>query len=307
MERICHMRTPIFLIPVSFVMTSVSTEAQIQDRVYPIPELADEMRAKIDVTDGSIEDWVEILGEPSLTPLDFQTAPWASEYDPSSLDYRIWVAWHHADDQLFVGMELVDDFVNERFYDRSDRGGLAGADLSIAMGVDGDRSGGSLLIDNATGLTYPMEQAQWYEAFPGTYDNDNNLLLRQVSPHTDWVHKPPYADGGGAVIDSEPSFGVVEFFVTPFDRLIWDDQDQSMVSNLFSGKTIGFSIQIVDVDDANEFESMHGLFGIEDGWEQGGFNDSDLWAGGILIEAGGTEDSAVTGVSWARIKASLSE
>ena len=62
-----------------------------------------------------------------------------------------------------------------------------------------------------------------------------------------------------------------------------------------------------DFDDADEFESMHGLFAVEDGWEQGGFDDSDLWALGILIEAGGTEDPAVTGVSWARIKASLSK
>lgn len=300
------MRAPIIPIPV-LVMIAVSTNAPAQDRVYQIPELTDKMRQKIDLTDGSIEEWVEILGEPSLTPLDFQFAEWASEYDPSSLDFRIWVAWHDSDDHLFLAMELVDDFVNERTYDRSDRGGLRGSDLSVAIGVDGDRSGGTLLVDNASGLAYPMEQAQWYEAFPGTYTNDNNLLLRLVSNHTDWVHKPPYADGGGAVIDSEPSFGVVEVYVTPFDRLIWDDQAQSIVSNLFSGKTIGFSIQIVDVDDTNEFESSPGLFGIEDGWEQGGFNDSDLWAPGILIEAGGTEDSAVTGVSWARIKASLSE
>ena len=198
------MKAQIFPMPV-LVMIAVSTNAHAQDRVYRIPELTDEMRGKIDLTDGSIEEWVEIFGEPSLTPLDFQTSSWASEYDPSSLDYRIWVAWHDSDDHLFLAMELVDDFVNERTYDRSDRGGLRGSDLSVAIGVDGDRSGGTLLVDNASGLAYPMEQAQWYEAFPGTFDNDNNLLLRLVSRHTDWVHKPPYADGGGAVIDSEPS------------------------------------------------------------------------------------------------------
>lgn len=303
------MKAQIMAIPIFLLMITVVTNAQAQDRIYPIPELTDEMRQKIDLTDGSIEEWVEILGEPSLTPLDFQFAEWASTYDPSSLDYRIWVAWHDSDNHFFLAVELVDDFVNERFYDRSITGGpgVAHSDLSVAIGVDGDRSGGNLLIDNEAGLTYPMEQAQMYTAFPGTYDNDNNVSLRQVSDHTDWVHKPPYADGGGAMIHSEPSFGVVEVYVTPFDRLVWDDQTQSIVSSLFSGKTIGFSIQIVDVDDANEFESSPGLFGIEDGWEQGGFNDSDFWARGILIEAGGTEDSAVTGVSWARIKASLSE
>ena len=120
---------------------------------------------------------------------------------------------------LFLAMELVDDFVNERFYDRSITGGpgVAHADLSVAIGVDGDRRGGNLLIDNEAGFTNPMEQAQMYTAFPGTYYKDNNVSLRQVSNHTDWVHRPPYADGGGAMIDSEPSFGVVEVYVTPFD------------------------------------------------------------------------------------------
>ena len=85
--------------------------------------------------------------------------------------------------------------------------------------------------------------------FPGTFNNDNNLILRIVSRRTDWVHHRPYADGGGAMIDSQPSFGVVEFFVTPFDRLIWDNQEQSVVSPLYPGKTIGFTVHLVDVDE----------------------------------------------------------
>ena len=69
------MKAQIMAISIFLVMSTVFTNAQAQDRVYPIPELTDEMRKEIDLTDGSIEEWFEILGEPSLTPLDFQSAP----------------------------------------------------------------------------------------------------------------------------------------------------------------------------------------------------------------------------------------
>ena len=89
------MKAQIFPIPIFFVMITVSTNAQAQDRVYPIPELTDEMRGRIDLNDGSVEDWLEVLGEPTLTPLDLFTLPLGSEYDPSSFDFRVWLAWHH--------------------------------------------------------------------------------------------------------------------------------------------------------------------------------------------------------------------
>ena len=72
-------------VAIPIVLTGASLEAQFQDRVYPIPELTDEMRGRIDLNDGSVEDWLEVLGEPTLTPLDFFTLPLGSEYDPSSL------------------------------------------------------------------------------------------------------------------------------------------------------------------------------------------------------------------------------
>ena len=231
--------------------TSVSSEAQFSDRLYPVFELTDEMRKKIDVKDGSVEDWLEVFGEPTLTPLDFLTAPWASKYDPSSFDFRVWLAWHHGGNHLFVAAEMVDDFVHEHSTDRNflSGQGVAQGDLFVWFFVDGDKSGGSLTIDNSLGLTHPMQQAQYYSAFPGTYSNDNNLKLTKVSSLTNWVHHPPYADGGGALVDSQPSFGVVEFYITPFDRLIWDDQENSIITDLFPGKTIGFALELIDVDE----------------------------------------------------------
>ena len=40
--------------------------AHVGDEIYPFFELLDKDLARIDLTDGSVEDWYEVLGEPSL-------------------------------------------------------------------------------------------------------------------------------------------------------------------------------------------------------------------------------------------------
>ena len=60
-------------------------------RVFPIVELTDADVGLIDVHDGSVDDWLAVIGEPTLTALD-RYGP----YDPSSMDLRIWLAWHDA-------------------------------------------------------------------------------------------------------------------------------------------------------------------------------------------------------------------
>ena len=67
------MQYPSFFIAFPILLTAIALEAQWPDRLYPIRELTDEMRARIDLRDGSVEDWEEILGEPTLTPLDFDS------------------------------------------------------------------------------------------------------------------------------------------------------------------------------------------------------------------------------------------
>ena len=49
------------------------------------------------------------------------------------------------------------------------------------------------------------------------------------------------------------------------------------------------------------------LFGPDASRDQLYSYESDLWASGILLGADGTDGTAVESVSWARIKASLSE
>ena len=68
-----------------------------------------------DVTDGTIEDWEELFGEPSLTSLDFtgftsyQGSGESMDYNPSDLDFRIYLGWNGASDRIYVGAICIDD------------------------------------------------------------------------------------------------------------------------------------------------------------------------------------------------------
>ena len=73
---------------------AVSAGAHIGDRVYPVGYLSDEMLEKIDLRDGLVDEWYEVVGEPSMTMLDFTSLDRGISPDPSDLDFRIWLAWH---------------------------------------------------------------------------------------------------------------------------------------------------------------------------------------------------------------------
>ena len=67
------MRTsPIFLLALAPLLgINSAAHAHIGDEIYPFYELLDEDLARIDLTDGSVEDWLDVVGEPSLTASDF--------------------------------------------------------------------------------------------------------------------------------------------------------------------------------------------------------------------------------------------
>ena len=303
------MRSLAFLVATPLLLTTLPSEAQWQDRLYPFRELTDEMRAGIELKDGSVEDWLEVLGEPTLTPLDFVTSPFYSGYEPSSYDFRIWLAWQPDPARLFVAAEIVDD-IHISDYDRENPRSRPGGDASVSFWVDGDKSGGATWLDAHS--ESHMQQAQIYTAFAGTYANDSNLDLFSVSIEAPWVHRVPFADGGGGIVDSQPILSVVEFYVTPFDRLVWQDPEQSVPSDLTAGETIGFAMVMTDIDSENEFggvpNSIHSVLGPEAsfGEDNPNFFMSDNWAHGILLGADRRSgDTAVESVTWGRIKASL--
>ena len=90
--------------PSHWQASSLSQTPTTPDRIYPIVQLTDRDVAEIDVTDGSVEDWENIVGEPTLTPLDFAET-YGGSYDPSDMDFRIWLGWHDATDRIFFAME----------------------------------------------------------------------------------------------------------------------------------------------------------------------------------------------------------
>ena len=294
-----RMRALAFRIAIPFLIAAVCLEAQWQDRLYPFIELTDDMLAEIDLRDGSY-------------PV----------YDPSSFDFRIWLAWHDASDQLFVGAEILDDlFVN--VYDTyPDLRSIWPVDLSVGFHVDGDESGGSLGRFEET-LDNLMLQAQNYIGFPIPHINGSHLILNGVSRQTEWTHLPPYSDSGGDLLASQPVHAFVEFYVTPFDRLIWEDPDQSLVSSLNAGKTIRFYLKMTDTDTDTEpllGDRYHQLLGqlLGPGASYDDYppaklpplfiDESGVWAQGILLGAmDPTRDTAVESAAWGRIKASLFE
>ena len=100
-----------------WIALPAQVNGHVGDRVFPIFEITETMLMKIDLRDGSIDDWVALVGEPTITPLDFtaRESHEASQYDPNDLDFRIWLGWSGDFDRLYVGAVFADDRYANRF------------------------------------------------------------------------------------------------------------------------------------------------------------------------------------------------
>ena len=56
------------------------------ERLYVIPEITEEMLSGLDLRDGSIHDWEDLVGEPVLTLIDFVNAPLPPTFEARQLD-----------------------------------------------------------------------------------------------------------------------------------------------------------------------------------------------------------------------------
>ncbi len=301
-----------------------SAEAQESERLYPFVELTDADLAQIDVTDGSIDEWVDLLGEPTLTALDFQTRPDLAPYDPADMDYRVWLAWHGATQRIYGAIERSDDiYINKYEYDGTIRSSciqMLGHDSSVMFNVDGDASGGEYLFMPIIIVGAPFDEerrllmnqhAQSYRILGDIVGGGPHVCLFPQSLYNDedWFNLPPYVEGGGASFGEHPTFSVTEFYVTPFDRLIWNSPEESVVSALSPGTLIGFSLTILDHDDAErQPEGFHFIthFIAEGDYSSAIFRNADNFVRGLLVGPGGElPDSAVESVTWSRIKATF--
>ncbi len=294
--------------------TSVA-HAHIGDEVYLFYELLDEDLHRIDLTDGSVEDWHDVLGEPSLTAAAFYYPD--SHYDPGNVDNRFWLGWHRRSGTLWVAMERFDDIYHNNYAGEINEWGFPTMnrwDSSFSFMVDGDHSGGRYLFGNNScdGCTVEEinlqnnRQAQHWLAIAETAEGQHVAY----DGASEWATREPYAAAGGGVLGATPVTSVTELKVTPFDDLVYDDEAASKASRLYPGKVIGFAIHTID-NDATEYSDGLGPADLQ--WlsdRSGAYQSADLFVDGLLLGAG--EDpsryddvSAVEPSSWGRIKASF--
>ena len=217
-------------------------DAHVGDRVYPIHYLSDEMVEEIQLHDGSVEEWFELIGEPTLTLLDFASMKHGGSRDPSDLDFRMWLAWHDDPARIYVAFASAD---NEYYSELGDP--------AIQLAIDGDHGGGA-----GCPCEDPVEalgETQLYVAFarpswggPTLDDFYISFATGQLA----WNALPPYGEGGSDAGGENPVISVIELYVTPFDRFgrTGDSPapEGSVVSDLASGQIIGFSVLVQDVD-----------------------------------------------------------
>ena len=218
---------------VSLISCSTAAIAHQGDRIIPIYEITDDMLELIDLKDGRIDEWEELF-EPSLTTLDFTASSdrVIAPFDPSDIDFRIWLGWNGTHNRVNVGLQAADDsyMVRVKFPQGEDY---------LSLNVDGDHSGGRYQFFSGPRYRDSFGHAQKYIA-PSLWDMDRSVGLELDPEGFEWVNYPPYIDGGEGAVGENPVFWSVEFYVTPFDALIWNDQESSVVSELVAGKVIVF-------------------------------------------------------------------
>ena len=295
---------------------AISAEAHAGDRVYPVSYLTDGMLAEIQFDDGSVDEWYELVGEPTMTLLDFADSKGEVTPDPSDLDFRIWLAWHDEPARFYLAFVASDDqYKNSHDYSGDQSTGRDRIILndSIVLGIDGDHSGGVGAVNST-----PLEEwdeltgrTQYYEAIARTPEGPilDEPGIRHQTGELAWTVLLPYADGGGGVAGEAPVISVIELYVTPFDRWKgWHSPGEIMVSDLTAGQIIGFAIGVNDYD-PSEFwyvwipedmqdEPDSSTFDIR-------FHRGDKFLDGLLLSADADPGTAVESVSWGRIKASL--
>ena len=296
--------------------------AHVGNRLVPISYLSEEALAVINLDDGVVEDWEDVLGEPTLTILDFDRyTPAYIDYQagPSNFDFRIWLGWTE-DGKIYCAGQVVDDryiaITDEdfpvNFRNRGD---------SMQLRVDGDHTGGQYLPlpvyeelaqeEEAINAGQPMmsnRQAQQYEAVPRVPAGPQVSVPQNNMNGSWWMVFPPYAEGGGGAYGENPTIWSVEFYVTCWDRLNSVEPEGSVVSQLSGGKVIGLDVWVSDHDNKGHATptASDGFYFLDRPDSRFGVHDASEFFDGLLLgPPGESSDSAVQSTTWGRIKASL--
>ena len=283
--------------------------AHLGDAVYPIFELStDELP---DLHDGTLDDWDAVLPNASLDHNHFQSwnFGFGNPIDPADMALRVFLAWHNASQTIYVGVERLDDvFVPPEPYH----------DGRVQFMVDGDHSGGQYWFFDAEvgegqGRRLSLAQAQSYTAIPEN-PADGRLLL--TPDYLAWTTRPPWGDVGAWQYGEQPNVSGMEFYVTPFDDLVYDDPVLSRRTVLEPGRIIGFQLQADDGDEPVSVSLIYILAvpthyaTVQDGSSSFGhsFFTENFVDGELIPCYHGDCSRASTAVqpsSWARIKAAF--
>ncbi|MCC7262049.1 MAG: hypothetical protein IT369_05925 [Candidatus Latescibacteria bacterium] len=264
----------------------------------------------IDLQDGSVAEWKAILGPPTLQAADFSnspTIPWDGSYDAADLTWSMWLGWSSSTGRLYVAIEKVDnEYMNE--FALGNPFQFPGNDI-IEFMVDGDHSGGEYgfapdCCDTQEAWRRVHDsQAQHYLAIADAPDQQHLGYVGYggasfaPSPATSW----PYADAGGTSLGKGPTSSVIEFFVTPFDSLVWEAPERGKVSMLSPGKIIGFEVSLPDWDSAGSTTELMNYYTLSQ--QASTWRYAERFVDGRLL--GPSRSTAITATSWGRIKASF--
>ncbi len=276
--------------------------AHIGERVFLLFEAPDSDLADIDLRDGTVEDWEDVFGEPSWLPGDFFADPTVgdgAQYDPADMDYSIWTGWSQSG-HIWFAMDRLDDVYFGREYDGASPWNYE----AIEVMLDGDHTGGDYTgsaNEDWTDEEKLLNNNRTAQQYIAVADDPSGRHVFYLGAGAEWVNELPWADGSGVSVGDGPTQSVIEFFVTPFDDLIWNSPDDSVPSPLFDGKIIGFQISLPDTDQGpGQDRAFHTLSGQAATWRF-----AERFVDARLVGAGG--GTAVEEDSWGRIKASLSE
>ena len=152
-------------------------------------------------------------------------------------------------------------------------------------------------------------QAQLYSALPEVPEGSNvQLFLSVLWKWLVWPMEPPFSLGGGAVAGENPFVSITEFYVTPFDLFVSTSPEESVESELYAGKTIGFRLYVMDIDSAPGFRvTIYNLQSDPFVELNPEFNDGILLGADDLSGQAADDGSVVKAESWGRIKASFGE
>ena len=185
--------------------------------------------------------------------------------------------------------------------------------------VDGDHSGGQYgfrgdAYSETERRRRTYSQAQSYTAYPENLQDGRLLTVgRQLLT---WITRPPWAEYGGWQVGESPNLSAVEFFVTPWDGLVYDDPVRSRRSVLEPGRIIGFQLIAHDGDRPNFASGTYALAvpTVREHVSDGDFSYShtmfaENFVDGELVPCHHADCSGATTAvkqdSWGRIKASF--